>query len=97
MVPIVTIGLEMAPATKPDVPKMALASNSPNTPCQEVKPAISPPITGAQTGAMPLMEPKIAMKLASYLPLNISMLMLLEMTMPPAPAKPWKMRMRLKI
>lgn len=76
---------------------MPTPSSNPNTPYQLVNPAINPPITGAQTGAIPLMEPRIAIKLASSLPLYISVLILLEITMPPAPANPWKSRIRLKI
>ena len=67
------------------------------TPVHDVTPAISPPTTGAHTGAMPLMAPSRAMKLASSRPVYMSADMLLAITMPPAPASPCSTRMALNI
>ena len=47
-----------------------------------------PPMTGAETGAMPLMAANTAINFASSSPEYISVDMLLLRTMPPAPPKP---------
>ena len=67
-----------------------------NTPRQPVTFNTAPPITGAATGAMPLMAPITAKALAKLAPLNLSVAIEREMTIPPAPAIPWIKRKAIK-
>ena len=73
---------QAAVSARPSTNKM------PNTPRQPVTFNTAPPSTGAATGAMPLIAPIMASALARLAPLNLSVAMEREITIPPAAAMP---------
>ena len=68
--------------------KMPMNSRIIKIPCQPTLPVSKPPMTGAATGATPLIAPITANILASSFPENLSVATEREITIPPAPAIP---------
>lgn len=79
------------------VSKSPSASSKAKIPCQLVTTDTAPPKTGAQMGATALTAASITMKRVRLLPKNMSVAMLFDITMPPAPAIPWKSLAMLKM
>ena len=73
------------------------AHSTPKIPCQPVTFNTAPPMTGAATGATPLMAPMMAKALARLAPLNLSVATEREITIPPAAAMPCNKRSAMKI
>ena len=75
---------------------MPSTNSTANTPRQSVHFNTAPPMMGADTGAIPLMAPTIANALARLAPLNLSVAIEREITIPPAAAQPCTKRNRTK-
>ena len=81
-------GQGLLKADTSDTQQIPMNSRIIKIPCQPTLPVNNPPMTGAATGATPLIAPITASILASSFPENLSVATEREITIPPAPATP---------
>ncbi|CDC90378.1 unknown [Bacteroides faecis CAG:32] len=83
-----SVGKDSLKRIHPIPSKIPMNSRIIKIPCQPTLPVNNPPMTGAATGATPLIAPITASILASSFPENLSVATEREITIPPAPATP---------